>query len=1035
MFIVMHCMGIPFNGETVKTQSLGGSETAAYYMAKELAAKGNEVILFTNSTEEGTWDGVKYIYTGQATEQAPLGDRFQHYAMSTPHDVLIIQRHPQAFVQPWAAKIKLWWVHDLAVVRQAPAVQSMLWNVDGILTVSEFHKQQYAEVYGINPDIIYPIQNGIDLELFEGEIQNTLVHEHLGENYLVSDNPEDIERYMESSNKKFKLLYTSRPERGLEHLLANNGIMERLADKCPNAHLYVCGYENKTEQMAPYYDYLYKRCEELPNVTNLGSLTKQELADVMRQCDLLVYPTPGPMQLNFEEVSCITAMEAMAAGLPFVSSDKGALAETCKDSGSVLLPLKDGTPDIDAFTGEIVTLYYDAERRKELADSQHFAARKFAWSEAAGMLLRHVQSCFEKNRSPGAVIRSLIEHSDIYGVDKYAEGLIGGEAFHCSPIVMGAYKELQECYDFALNEKPYFAEYYKEVYDREQERGVNYGPENLQGNDRFESVATIVDHFADGDHILDYGCAHGHYTINLAKRFPNLLFTGIDITLSNIDKARAWAKQEGLANVKFIHGRVSESRDEIEVLSSRKEEVTLDPTHEAWRFDGIIAAEVIEHVATPTKHVGVLRRYLKNDGRIIITVPFGPWEAQGYKEHWPWRAHLWHFERQDLYDLWGHLDGFELYTVPAGLGKEGTMLGSQIVIFGKSKGKEQGAIDLDRKFQWTKPRQTVSLCMIAKDAEDTIKRSLDSVSNFVDEIIIALDETTTDRTRNMIDMFCDDKQGIWPLVKVIDIPSPMEIGFDEARNLSIAEADGDWVLWMDSDEVLVNPQNMYKYLRNNQFNGYAVKQHHFAIEPLGVLKTDLPCRLFRNHHGIKFFGVVHEHPEIKLNEGIGHVQLIHDLEIAHHGYTTEAIRRGRFDRNIDLMVRDREKYPDRNLGKFLWIRDLSQMCRYEMEINGGRITKPMMQRAEDGIALWEELLEADQIRMIVDGIEFYSMLAKILDTGFEAGFMIETSKANGGVHMERAQPVHGYFAKREHLEKLTSKLIDEKVNGYDSKYF
>jgi len=37
MFIVMHCGGMPFNGDTVKTRSLGGSESAAYYMAKELA--------------------------------------------------------------------------------------------------------------------------------------------------------------------------------------------------------------------------------------------------------------------------------------------------------------------------------------------------------------------------------------------------------------------------------------------------------------------------------------------------------------------------------------------------------------------------------------------------------------------------------------------------------------------------------------------------------------------------------------------------------------------------------------------------------------------------------------------------------------------------------------------------------------------------------------------------------------------------------------------------------------------------------------
>ena len=58
MFIVMHCMGLPFNGNTIKEKSLGGSETAAYYMAKELAAQGHKLSLFTNDIDGGVFDGV-----------------------------------------------------------------------------------------------------------------------------------------------------------------------------------------------------------------------------------------------------------------------------------------------------------------------------------------------------------------------------------------------------------------------------------------------------------------------------------------------------------------------------------------------------------------------------------------------------------------------------------------------------------------------------------------------------------------------------------------------------------------------------------------------------------------------------------------------------------------------------------------------------------------------------------------------------------------------------------------------------------------
>jgi len=62
------------------------------------------------------------------------------------------------------------------------------------------------------------------------------------------------------------------------------------------------------------------------------------------------------------------------------------------------------------------------------------------------------------------------------------------------------------------------------------------------------------------------------------------------------------------------------------------------------------------------------------------------------------------------------------------------------------------------------------------------------------------------------------------------------------------------------------------------------------VDPGGTLKVDLPCRIFRNHRGIQFFGVVHEHPETALNEGPGFVNILSDVKIAHPSYLTDEIR-------------------------------------------------------------------------------------------------------------------------------------------------
>lgn len=1013
MFITINCLGMPFNGNTIKESSLGGSETAAYYLAKELAVQGHKVIMYTNmkdpNKEQGIYEGVKYMWVGNRTEQAPLGEHFHFFAENTPMDVLIIQRSPIAFAFNYAAKINLWWVHDLPIVRKRDEVAQHLWNIDGVLTVSEFHKEQYAEIYGINPEIIYPIQNGIDMELFNTTTLNL---------------PKDFNNEVTRIN----LLYSSRPERGLEHLVRPDGIMERLGKVDPSIHLYVCAYNNVTEEMLPYYTALGEQMNAMPNVTVLGALTKQELADVMRQCDALVYPTPGPKQPNFDEVSCITAMEAMAAGLPMITSDRGALPETCKDSGTMLVEMnEDASVNINNFVASIIDfIKLDDNAKKEVKSLQKEAAKKFTWDIATNMLLEHINSIFDKCRTSTSVQKHLMNMSDIYAMEHIK---------HIHPFENDAFtdhmnKELGDCYGFAFNDG--FYEHYKSYYEYEKQRGVDYGPENLDGNMRFEHVNSLIDGLADGITVLDYGCAHGHYTVNLAKRHPKKNFVGIDITQSNIDTARQWAKDEGVSNVEFLHG--FSDGESIIVGEEGQNKVPLEDIKS--KFDFIIAAEVIEHIANPKEYVEILNNYLKDDDSVMcITTPFGPWEAIGYKQHYPWRAHLWHFERSDLHDLFGHFPNFSIKVVPNG-GASVELLGSYAYTWTKPQDNTVGEIDYERKYRETKGRQTISLCMIVRNAEDTIKRCLDSAAPIADEVIIALDRTTTDRTREIIENWQADLGDYpWPIVTIVDIDSPTEIGFDAARNRSIENATGDWILWLDSDEILVHPENVVKYMRNNGFDGYAIAQHHYSAQPVGIQKTDIPCRFFRNHRGVKFYGVVHEHPEKVMNEGVGFVNLVFDVCIAHQGYTTENIRRGRFKRNIPLLAKDREQYPDRKLGKFLWMRDLAQMCKYELEVNGGRVTPEMLERAKEGIEIWEQLLADNEIRMCVDGIEFYSILVEISGQGFEFGFAADSSKFNGGVHLEQARPIIAHFASKEHVLKLFEAITTERTKEYEKRYF
>src|SRR6201992_401844 len=87
---------------------------------------------------------------------------------------------------------------------------------------------------------------------------------------------------------------------------------------------------------------------------------------------------------------------------------------------------------------------------------------------------------------------------------------------------------------------------------------------------------------------------------------------------------------------------------------------------------------------------------------------------------------------------------------------------------------------------------TLSLCMIVRDEEQMLPRCLEAVASAVDEIVI-VDTGSTDATVEIAKSFG---------ARVIEFP--WTGSFSEARNVSFEAATGDWVMYLDADEVLVS---------------------------------------------------------------------------------------------------------------------------------------------------------------------------------------------------------------------------------------
>src|SRR5437867_2807521 len=205
--VVLFAPGMPFQGDTLDQKALGGSETAALCVARELAALGLRVRVFSNG-QPGEYDGVMYL----------PADQFGVYAQTVPHDVCVVQRLPDALGQRMASRLNLLWCHDLAQGRQAARFRGTMWNVDRVMVLSDFMRAQYRDVYALPDDALWTTRNGVEL---------ARVARHLSPG---------------AARDRKKLLFAARPERGLDVLLGS--VFPALLAADPALRVCVCGYDN-----------------------------------------------------------------------------------------------------------------------------------------------------------------------------------------------------------------------------------------------------------------------------------------------------------------------------------------------------------------------------------------------------------------------------------------------------------------------------------------------------------------------------------------------------------------------------------------------------------------------------------------------------------------------------------------------------------------------------------------------------------------------------------------------------------------------
>ena len=246
-------------------------------------------------------------------------------------------------------KPRLYWIHDLAL---DPA-HSFLLNEGGLdqfkklIFVSHWQQEQFHTLLNIPYSKGVVIKNAID----------------------------PIEYHDKPKDGPLQLMYCSTPQRGLDVLYNALSLLDR-----DDWHLQVYssyslyGWKQNDEPFKPLFD----KIDEHPNMTSYGAVPYDELREAWKKMHILAYPS------TWQETSCRVAMEAMSAHCAVVTSNWGALPETCGEYGYMYTYTENKQEHAVRFADELEDVmdeYWSEITQFNLDNARQYAYTHYSWSK------------------------------------------------------------------------------------------------------------------------------------------------------------------------------------------------------------------------------------------------------------------------------------------------------------------------------------------------------------------------------------------------------------------------------------------------------------------------------------------------------------------------------------------------------------------------------------------------------------------------------------------------------------------------------
>lgn len=200
----------------------------------------------------------------------------------------------------------------------------------------------------------------------------------------------------------------------------------------------------------------------------------------------------------------------------------------------------------------------------------------------------------------------------------------------------------------------------------------------------------------------------------------------------------------------------------------------------------------------------------------------------------------------------------------------------------------------------------LSVVVLTKNEQDRIKACLESIK-WADEIIVC-DNGSEDKTLEIAQKYTSN------IFKFKDQD------FARLRNYAFEQTKGDWVLYVDSDERILD--NLKKEIESlivfDNFSAYAISRRNIIFGKevsFGLYRHDWVIRLLKRDNFEGWIGKVHEYPKFKGKLGYSRNSLLH---LTHRNIDQVVLKSLEWSK-IDAKLRIEANHPKMSGWRFLRI--------------------------------------------------------------------------------------------------------------------